>query len=283
MGRPHIEFIQSQRLAWQPMDGLGRPGVDAKLLSADNMTGAASLLLRYPAGWRQAKPAFLTADEELFVLQGAVQINGVVHGRHSYAFLPRGHLRRDFLSTTGAVVLTFLSAAARTETAELPHADYDTARLVERIDSAALGWDHMGGNAGASHLHAARKTLRRDVSGRSHSYLSGGMPHSCPKNGAAPLEKHPHVEEMFLVAGDMPCSLGVLRAGAYFWRPAEVWHGADCTLTGFLAFVRTIGSSRTVSIWDEQLHPILWDPPHRPVLPNDLKPFGDPIDDPVEY
>ena len=61
MSRPHIEFIQSQRLPWEPF--VPRPGVTMKRLSEDTGTGALSAILRYPPGW-SAPPASLRTDEE---------------------------------------------------------------------------------------------------------------------------------------------------------------------------------------------------------------------------
>ena len=64
MARPHIEFIQSQVLPWS--EGLyagTRQGVQSKTLSVDDETGSASVLVRYPPGWVQPGPGYLSADE----------------------------------------------------------------------------------------------------------------------------------------------------------------------------------------------------------------------------
>ena len=52
MARPHIEFIQSQAVPWRDDLWNGRfDGAHVKILSEDDETGAASTMVRYPAGW----------------------------------------------------------------------------------------------------------------------------------------------------------------------------------------------------------------------------------------
>ena len=72
MGRPWIEFVQSQRLPWERglLDAL-RPGIETKLLSRDPQSGGCSLLVRYPAGFSSSGGA-LRADDEFLVLDGAL-------------------------------------------------------------------------------------------------------------------------------------------------------------------------------------------------------------------
>ncbi len=77
-----------------------------------------------------------------------------------------------------------------------------------------------------------------------------------------------------MIPGDMPCSRGIMREGAYFWRPPSIWHGADCSVNGFLMFMRTPGTNRTISEWADQGHAVHIDPPHRPILPAELADAG---------
>ena len=79
MGRPHIEFIQAQALKWAKglPAGTGRADVECKTLSIDDATGTATCIVRYPAGWTRPTGEYLTTDEEFYVLEGALTINGV--------------------------------------------------------------------------------------------------------------------------------------------------------------------------------------------------------------
>ena len=94
MGRPHIEFIQAQTLAWRPSPWPGHYAeAEVKVLSRDEDTGATSNLIRYPPGWSRTEPEYLPADEELYVLSGALPINGVAYRQPCYAHLPAGLAR----------------------------------------------------------------------------------------------------------------------------------------------------------------------------------------------
>src|SRR6185312_16385121 len=110
--RPHIDFVQAQNLPWQSADIVDRPSLSLKLLSQDLESGALSVLLRYPAGW-SATDEWLDADEEFFVLDGALEINGRVYHDHTYANLPSGTVRNSASSPIGAVILAFFSKAVR--------------------------------------------------------------------------------------------------------------------------------------------------------------------------
>ncbi len=160
---------------------------------------------------------------------------------------------------------------------------FDAPRLIGPIDTTALRWDSAGIDPNINHLNAARKNLRLSPDGDCRSYLLGGMPQGFPYGGNA-MEQHPHGEEFFMVSGDMACHVGIMRAGAYFNRPPGIPHGRDCTRTGYLLFCRTPGANRTTSAWTAEKFPVLWDPPHRPVLPPEFTAAGaSPVADPLEY
>jgi hypothetical protein len=279
VARPFVEFLQSQWLSWRSSGWPGRRGeLDVKALSRDPDDGSCTVLLRYGPNWRGTLEP-IGADEEMFVLSGALSRAGTEYLPHDYAFLPAGHGGAVLAGDAGAIVLCCFSAEPRPS----PAADYDATRLVARVRASELPWDRTHMDPNIEHLNAWRKNLRLDPDGKCRTYLLGGLPDGYPRSGVEPLERHPHCEEMFMVAGDMPCSLGVMRAGAYFWRPPGIWHGADCTRNGFLCFMRTPGTNRTVSEWGAP-HPVRWDPPFAPVLPADLAGVGRaPLPDPVQY
>ena len=139
MARPHIEFIQSQALPWRDDVFGGRfDGASVKVLSEDEETGAASTMVRYPAGWSRGGPEHLDADEELLVLDGDLEINGVDYTELCYAHLPAGHTRRSAASKGGAIVLTFVSGTPATIVGEGPG---DAGRLVEKVDTLGTKLD----------------------------------------------------------------------------------------------------------------------------------------------
>ncbi len=284
MGRPYIEFIHSQFLPWtagvlpQPRDTLR-----VRILSEDDVTKAATLIVEYPAGFVSAQGSAMGVDEEMFVLSGLLEVGGVRFGPHDYGFWSRGRALPELKSPERTIALVFISGAPEMIDAAGAEALYRPERTIDRLASIDLPWDRSNMDPNIGHLNAWRKNLRLDPDGGARTYLLAGLPHGYPADGRQPLERHPHIEEMFMISGDMPCSKGVMRAGAYFWRPEHIWHGADCTLNGFLFLGRTPGSNRTISEWEETSHPVTFTPAHRPEIPPDLAPYDRPAIDPVTY
>ena len=258
MARPWIEFVQSQNLPWKPDDLSGvRPGVEVKILSLDDDTGAASLVVRYPPGWRLSARGMLSADEEFLVLDGTLAIGDRLYGEKSYAHLPAGYVRGPMSSKTGAIVLTFFSA--RPGWAE--SITIDPARLVEGLDAFAVPY------TGRFHPEfppgAGRKMLYEDPITHDQSWILGTL----PMRWAERAEVHPVVEEMYLLSGESHGNRGVMRPGAYFWRPPGIPHGPYGTLTGNLYFFRTKGGPLSTDYVDVA-KPFHWWPDYDPALPD---------------
>jgi hypothetical protein len=263
MTRPWIEFVQAQRLPWTADDlGQTTPGIEIKMLSRDVDTGAASVLIRYPAGW-SAPATRLGCDLEFFVLEGELDAGARRFGAFSYAHWPAGFDSGARSSSTGAVVLAFLSAAAAEAPRDLTP---DTARLVEHLD--AFGVPYTGNFHPEFPPGAGRKLLWQDPETGDTSWLLGTL----PMRWAERVEVHPVVEEMFLLAGESHGNRGVMRPGAYFWRPGGIPHGPYGTLTGNLYFFRTKGGGLNTQYVDGPR--FRWWPPYDPALPDELKPFA---------
>jgi hypothetical protein len=265
VARPHIEFIHEQVLPWTSgLYGGARPEVQVRTLSLDEETGASSLLIRYPPGWSRDQPEHLLADEELLVLSGALEVNGVVHDRFSYAYLPAGYERRKASSPGGALVLTFFEGEP---TAAGAGGVDDPSTLIERVSGLEGEWTgnfHPRFPAGAG-----RKWLREHSPAGDQTWLLGTMP---LRSGRRP-EKHPVSEEMFLISGHLAGPLGTMYAGCYFWRPPEIWHGPFGSLTGTLTLFRTKGGPLS-TVYTEEETDFSWTPEHHPILPPELAELG---------
>jgi Domain of unknown function (DUF4437) len=263
MPRPHIEFIQHQDLAFEPrvLEG-SRSEVGIKRLSVDTESGASSSLVEFPADWRQPGTHYFGADEELYVLSGDLTISGVQYTENCYGFLPAGYTRFDSHSIGGALVLVFFSARPTPIAAEEASARLDTRRLVQRLNLFDEPW--TGNFHPQFPLGAGRKWLRRDPVTGDETWILGTLPLRC---GHRP-EKHPVVEEMYLMSGELIGPQGVMRPGAYFWRPPEAWHGPYGSKTGCLMLFRTVGGPLS-TIYTEQEQEFNWNPPqYRPILPD---------------
>lgn len=273
MARPHIDFLQSQALPWRHgLYGGGRPDVETKILSFDKENGDSSLLVRYPTGWSQAEPGHLLADEELFVLDGALEINGIAYTKHCYAHLPAGYLRRTASSEGGTVLLTFFSAEPRMAAGEAPNGLYDESRLVEYVSTfeSELSSDFtvLGAPAAPELASSAFILFREDPYDHDQTWLLCTKPLS--KLGI--IEVHPVVEELYQVSGEKASGRGLMGPGGYFWRPPGIAHGPIGTRTGSMGLFRSKGGPlRTdVAIAKGQFD---WTPPMRAALPPDLEKY----------
>lgn len=263
MPRPFIEFVHEQVLPWsRGLYGGARPDVDVKMLSLDEETGASTTLVRYPPGWHRDETEHLVADEEFFVLSGSLTIGDQDYRELSYAFLPSGFTRPQAASADGALVLAFYEAEPRAVPG--PASDGpDEARLVSHVDALAGEW--------GANFHprfppgAGRKFLRRDPHDGEQTWILGTMP---LRSGRRP-EKHPVVEEMFLLSGELVGPLGVMYAGCYFWRPPEEWHGPFGSKTGNLMLFRTKGGPLSTIYTDDEMN-FCWHPEHKPILPDGM-------------
>lgn len=272
MARSRIEFIQNQHLPWRPDPVAAiRPGVEARVLSADPETGACSLVLRYPAGWSLPAGQILVADEEFLVIDGAL-----VHGEDrlgylGYAHWPAGVERAAMSAPDGAVVVAFFSSAP---TAVVDKADapaVDDRRLVAALDGFAI--PYTGNFHPEFPPGAGRKMLFEDPDTGDQTWLLGTL----GLRWAERAERHPVVEEMFLLAGEVHGNLGVMRPGAYFWRPPHIPHGPYGSLTGNIYLFRTKGG-KLATEYEAPDRPFHWWPDHRPILPEAMAAFGAPAD-----
>ena len=267
MARPHIEFIQAQALPWVTgAAGPARADCAARILSRDSTTGAMSAQLRYPAGWARNTPETLAVDEELFVLDGQLEIGGQTYGRHDYAFLPAGFLRSRARAPKGAVVLTFLSGTAQTGAGGA----FDSRKLVERIATETAVWGGADdvGNPGLHNSGVRNQWLRRDPDTGEESYLLAMLPWMEERT-----ESHPVVQEMFLLAGEISGGkVGVMQPGGYFWRPENKVHGPFGSRTGNLVFMRAMGGKLSTQFFGREN--LDYRPAHQPILPPELQPYG---------
>lgn len=263
MGRPFIEFLHEQTLPWdRGLYGGARPDVGVKMLSLDEESGASTALLRYPLGWRRDEPEHLLADEEFFVLSGSLTIGQQTYRELSYAFLPSGFTRERAESSDGALVLAFFESEPRAADGG-SGTGMDESRLVRHVDALAGEW--------GANFHpqfppgAGRKFLRQDPHDGEQTWILGTMP---LRSGRRP-EKHPVVEEMFLLSGELVGPLGVMHAGCYFWRPPEEWHGPFGSKTGNLMLFRTKGGPLQ-TVYTEDEAEFCWHPRHQPILPESV-------------
>lgn len=269
MGRPHIEFIQSQVLPWRKgLYGGARPDVQHRVLSIDKRNLDASLLLRYPAGWKRTKTEHLLADEEFYVLDGGITINDVTYEKDTYAHLPAGFTRRRAKSKSGAIVLTFFSAKPVAVPGKPANGLYDKKRLVEYHNIYDVAWSQKMKRNPKSKFNStgiSLQTMRVDPYTEERTWIFGSGAFWEGGN----VEIHPVVEESYMLSGSMVGTFGERKPGGYFWRPPGLEHGPLGTSMGCMMFFRCLGGPLTTKFIDEGT--FSWRPKYRPALPRELR------------
>jgi hypothetical protein len=261
-------------LPWQAgLYGGARADVQSKTLSRDDTDGSATMIVRYPRGWSRTAPERLLAHEEFLVLEGAIEINGRHYETHAYGFLPAGFPRQSARSGHGAVLLTMFHGEPR---AAAGAGTFDEKLLVEYVNPLEMEWDPGLVDPQLS-KGVAIKPLRTDPYTQEVSFLYCSPPHRVPPGMAKPQWTHPMVEELYVLEGDYVWGdLGRMKRGGYAWWRENVYHGPSGTDTGYNLFVRTIGGP-LVNVFDTDKKPFTWSPEHRPALPDELKPYGQPL------
>lgn len=252
MPRPHIEFIQQQSVDWRS-DIVPVPGTRTRLLSHDTETGAMTMINRYPAGTAIRASYALDIDKEFYVLRGEMRINEVDYRAGDYAYMPAGFERRSTYFSSECDVLTFYEGKSGQGSGE----------LVERTCTREVAWGEASDPNVAS-AQIKRLVLRPDTpSGERTWMLRLKTDEPFEIRGT---ERHPCVEEMYLLDGDIHMCTGVLTAGAYFWRPPHIEHGPTGSRAGFTALFRAKEGPFETQ-WSGEGRPVPWDSLYSPILP----------------
>lgn len=241
MARPHIEFVQTQNVDWQ----LQPDGTQIKLLNSDPQDGEETYLVRYPAGFVRADMGPEDRAEEYFVLDGAITIGGLERGYHAYGFTPRGESAGPRASATGATLIVFRYGRSD------PNSVTGVSEAMA-VDALNVAWDMRASDAQIAHLRLTRKVLRLGPNDSSRTFLLLGLPHGMPAQTEMPAEIHDHFEEMFMLQGEMWTPEGLIRPGAYFYRPPGIVHGPHVSVGGFFQIMRA-GANYVRTTWTDPM------------------------------
>ena len=201
-------------------------------------------------------------------------------GRPWWSSSPAGYPRERASAPDGAVLLTMFYGEPRA--AAGAGSDYDPKLLVEYVDPLTMDWDPDLVDPQLA-KGVAIKPLRTDPYTGEVSFLYCSPPHRVPPGMAKPQWTHPMVEELYVLEGEYVWGdLGRMRRGGYAWWRENVYHGPAGTDTGYNLFVRTIGGP-LVNVFATEKKPFTWRPEHRPALPDELKPYGQPLALPPNY
>jgi hypothetical protein len=128
-----------------------------------------------------------------------------------------------------------------------------TTAPVEVVETSTLP---LSGPSVEAPAGIAIKPLRTDPETGDATWLTA----VAPGWRAEQVERHPTVEEVFALRGDIFLGPpGEMTAGCYFWRPPLVKHGPMVSRNGLYTFSRSKGGSLAVEWWDEEGAPELLD------------------------
>lgn len=275
--RPHIDFLQAQNVAWQNADWLGFPGAHVKILSRDDTSGAVSCVLSVTPDTKRANAA-LAFDEEIYALDGIVSFGGESFGENSYAFLPSGFADNSFAGPSSGVahLLYFRGDNRAPETDPTRIAN----RLVRKIDLTTGAWDGNFDKFGLGSMSttARMRVLREDPFTQETTYITATIAFRQGERA----ERHPIVQEFFLLSGELAGEFGVMQAGAYCFRPPMAKHAPYGSQTGAVIFFRGLGGKQE-TYWEDPEFKLSFHPPHKPILPENLIALGKPVPRPSRY
>jgi quercetin dioxygenase-like cupin family protein len=258
-GRGFVGFINQQELTWEEFRVQGvASGLKAKTLSRDPQTGAVSLLISYPPGWRsRADSNYHSGDEEIFVLEGDLTIGVRTLTDRCYSFIPAGMAHGPVSSRNGCLALTFFDrepdVIASNESK--PGAKID--RVVEYKNYFDEPWA-LGATRAKSKTPPPLlvKVLRQDGRTGARTWIAGvlsGHPNYT-------WETHPTWEEGYLIEGeyrlaeclDRKSKAGVYTPGSYFFRPAGLPHvGPDAGAKGYAIWLFRMPAELDVKYLDK--------------------------------
>ncbi|MBB5687695.1 cupin domain-containing protein [Sphingobium boeckii] len=254
MARPYIEFVQCQNIDWQ----VQADGTRVKRLNFDPADGAETCIVRYPAGFIREDMGPEDRAEEYFVLDGTIVIDEKARAYHAYGFIPRGESAGIRASEQGATLLIFRYGR------DDPNSISGVSEAIT-VDPLSVPWDMSASDPQIAHLRLARKVMRLGPNDSSRTFLLLGLPHGVPPADAMPAETHDHFEEMLMLQGEMWTPEGLIRPGAYFYRPPGIVHGPHVSQAGFFQIMRA-GANKVRTEWSAP-KPLPIGAPYAPAIP----------------
>ncbi len=225
MARPHIDYLHAQQLPWETGAYAALPGVQSKTLSVDDETGACTVILRYPPGWRMEGPWHLLDDVEFYLLDGKFELNGQLYTLDCYGFLPAGWVSESAVTETGADIITFFEGRPDFVKGRPDEGQYDLSLAIPYKNPFDVPWTTDGLDPDYSWFTMRNKFLRIDPNTSACTLIVEQGAQHLPKDNIGRTEAHPTVEEIFILSGEVRCPYGVLSAGMYLYRPPHIRHG----------------------------------------------------------
>ncbi len=247
MARPQTENLNALDVAPRPWQPEGLPaGIQIRVLNEDSVSGAVTALLDVPAGWSWPDTGYCAADQEFFILQGALSIGAATLANGGFCYYPAGTLQRGWQADSGCQLFAIFAARPEYVVAAAAAPDARADQVVEHLDSWAMDWfDPLSASAPSVAFRAGIfvKVLRSDPQTGTSTHLAGLMPGWFAEG----IEVHPVREESITISGDV--HIGLVNGepgytcvvGSYYSRPPGVPHGPLASKNGNVGLVHTDG------------------------------------------
>ena len=165
--------------------------MQSKPLSVDDETGACTVILRYPPGWRMDGPLHLPDDVEFYLLDGKFELNGQLYTLDCYSSLPAGWVNESASTETGADIITFFEGQPDFIRERPEDGAYDLSQAIPFIDTYALNWTKEGLDPDYEWFTMRNKILRVDPETNACTLLVEQGAQHLPKDNIGCTEAHP--------------------------------------------------------------------------------------------
>lgn len=247
MARPQTENLNYADVAPEPWLPAGLPsGIGIRSLNEDTDSGAITAVLEVPADWEWSGSGYCNADQDLFVLDGTIQIGDHQLQPGGFCFYPSGVVQSPWRAETDCRLFVIFNNRPEFMAATDSAPGADVGACVPYLDSWAMDWfDPTSASAPSVAFRPGIfvKVLRVDPSTGTSTHLAGLMPGWYAEG----IEVHPVREESIIISGDVNiATVGgepgyTCTVGGFYSRPAGVPHGPLASKNGNVGIVHTEG------------------------------------------
>ena len=247
MTRPQTENLNAfdiEPSSWS-VPGLA-DGLEVRRLNEDPGTGAISAVIHVPKGWARLESAVCDADQDLFLMEGALEAGDDFLQSGAFSFYPRGVVQPPWTAKEDCTAFVIFDHAPAYAAATASAPDAKTDQTVAALDTWTMDWfDPLAASKPSVAFHPGIfvKILRTDPETGTGTHLAGLMPGWFQEG----IEIHPVREESIIISGDVNIATVdgkpgyTCRVGSYYSRPPGIPHGPLSSKNGNVGLVHTEG------------------------------------------
>lgn len=247
MTRPQTENLNAFDIEPSSWSAPGLPdGLQARRLNEDPDSGALSAVIHIPKGWTRTESASCCADQDLFLMEGALESGDDLLQSGAFCFYPSGVVQPPWTAKENCTAFVIFNNApeySKTTTSDL---NAKTDQTVAALDTWTMDWfDPLAASKPSVAFHPGIfvKVLRSDPETGTSTHLAGLMPGWFQEG----IEVHPVREESIIISGDVNIATVdgkpgyTCSVGGYYSRPPGIPHGPLSSKNGNVGLVHTEG------------------------------------------